>query len=279
MKHSKRWYAIGMTLAIVLVSGATWVFASDGGAIYACVNPAGQVRIVSDLDQCRSQETPLYWSIMGPKGDQGDPGPKGDKGDQGDLGPKGDQGEPGLDGLSCWDLNGNSIANTGEDINGDGLFNAFDCKGPKGGTGSQGIQGIQGLQGPKGDTGAQGIQGPKGDKGDPGSSGVSGYLLMSASKTCGPTVTCTATATCPSGKVVLGGGIQIIGLEDRLDTWPIIHHSYASTVSEWRVTLFNQLVLIPDPNPLCGLFGFPPCTPVSDGVLHYRIVLTCAHTN
>ena len=78
---------------------------------------------------------------LGPQGDQGATGPIGPLGPQGDqgatgpigpLGPQGDQGDTGpqgSDGLSCWDLDGDGIADPGEDINGDGLYNAVDCHG------------------------------------------------------------------------------------------------------------------------------------------------------
>lgn len=61
-----------------------------------------------------------------------------------------------VNGVNCWDLNGNLVNDPAEDINGDGLFNSVDCQGP---VGPQGPQGPQGLQGPQG---AQGIQGPPG---------------------------------------------------------------------------------------------------------------------
>lgn len=61
-----------------------------------------------------------------------------------------------VNGVNCWDLNGNLVNDPSEDINGDGLFNTLDCQGP---VGPQGPQGPQGLQGPQG---VQGAQGPPG---------------------------------------------------------------------------------------------------------------------
>ncbi len=60
---------------------------------------------------------------------------------------------PGVDGLQCWDLNGNGTGDVDEDINGDGLFNALDCRGPAG---------------PSGDDGSDGQDGQDGDPGPPG---------------------------------------------------------------------------------------------------------------
>lgn len=70
-------------------------------------------------------------SLIGPKGDSGEPGPKGD------TGPKGAQGEQGIQGVT----------------------------GPKGDKGSQGDSGPQGPKGDQGLKGDTGIQGVKGDAG------------------------------------------------------------------------------------------------------------------
>lgn len=60
----------------------------------------------------------------------------------------------GIDGIHCWDLNGDGVNDTEEDTNGDGSYNALDCQGP------EGPQGIAGESGPQGQTGSQG---PAGD--------------------------------------------------------------------------------------------------------------------
>lgn len=101
-------------------------------------------------------------------------------------------------------------------------------EGPKGDTGAQGDKGDTGAQGPKGDKGNTGAQGPKGDKGDTGaqgpkgdkgdtgaqgSPGISGYIIVAQQRT--DTVKGWdwrgITATCPSGKKVIGGGGWCIG--------------------------------------------------------------------
>ena len=41
-------------------------------------------------------------------------------------------------GLSCWDLNGNGRQDIAEDINGDRVWNALDCRGPEGPQGDPG---------------------------------------------------------------------------------------------------------------------------------------------
>ena len=59
-------------------------------------------------------------------------GPKGDRGPQGPKGDRGPQGPPGPPGLHCWDLDGDNSPDPEEDINGDGLVDVLDCKGPPG---------------------------------------------------------------------------------------------------------------------------------------------------
>jgi len=102
----------------------------------------------------------------------------------------------------------------------------FGVQGQKGDTGETGPPGPVGAIGPKGDTGATGPAGPQGLKGDTGATGpagpqgvqgpagangsVSGVQIIEATTTSSSSpvfgTTATATATCPSGKILLGGG-------------------------------------------------------------------------
>jgi hypothetical protein len=68
----------------------------------------------------------------------------------GPQGEPGADGQDGEDGISCWDLDGDGIGDTGEDINGDGIFDARDCKGLKGDTGETGAAGTDGTNGQDG---------------------------------------------------------------------------------------------------------------------------------
>ncbi len=91
----------------------------------------------------------------------------------------------GLDGLNCWDLNGDGECQTDpEDINGGGC-DATDCQGADGsqgdpGTdgddGSIGSQGPAGPAGTDGDDGSIGSQGPAGPAGPAGTDGVDGSI-------------------------------------------------------------------------------------------------------
>ena len=62
-----------MALLIVLTGGAAWGLTSRGSGvggdtqvIHACINPAGQLRIVGPDELCHHQETALSWNIVGP---------------------------------------------------------------------------------------------------------------------------------------------------------------------------------------------------------------------
>ncbi len=105
---------------------------------------------------------------VGLKGDRGPAGTAGAAGAKGAAGPSGPAGLPGEDGLSCWDLNGNSLKDGSEDINRDTKFDALDC------AGAPGVAGPAGPEGPPGAAGAPGERGPAGPPGEPGDQGPSG---------------------------------------------------------------------------------------------------------
>lgn len=164
-----------LAVGILLGTGASALVSAHGGnttLIHACVNNnMGAIRIIGPNDTCANNETPLDWRIQGepgsigpqgpqgpvgsqgPQGLQGETGPQGPQGPagpqglQGETGPQGPKGDKGNNGLNCWDLNGNDIADPIEDINGDGQFDALDCKGAKGDKGDPGPQGTPGLPG------------------------------------------------------------------------------------------------------------------------------------
>lgn len=102
-------------------------------------------------------------------------GPIGPVGMAGPSGAAGGVGISGFDGVQCWDLNGNGIADTNEDTNGDGNFDVFDCAGPAGLPGATGATGATGLSGPSGPVGTSiGDPGPPGEEGPIGEPGPAG---------------------------------------------------------------------------------------------------------
>lgn len=127
-------------------------FVPEGNTIYACANPAGQLRSVECPAACRPNETLLTWNIAGPAGPQGPEGPQGPAGADGADGPQGPAGANGSDG-------------------------APGPQGPAGPQGEQGLPGPQGpagVQGPAGADGAIGPQGPQGEQGPAGPQGPQG---------------------------------------------------------------------------------------------------------
>jgi hypothetical protein len=145
----------------------------------------------------------------GPKGDTGATGAVGAVGPQGEQGPKGDKGDVGT-GLKIvgtvatqQDLPVSGTIGDGYLVAGDlyvwtgsAWTNAGPVLGPKGDTGATGA------------TGPQGPQGPQGPKGDPG--GVNGYVVVVTNPlTLDPNTEDTGTATCPTGKVAVGGGVKV----------------------------------------------------------------------
>ena len=100
---------------------------------------------------------------IGPVGPAGAAGRDGRVGDTGPIGPAGPTGPTGAtgpagaDGLACWDLNGNGVADIDtpasaldEDRNDDGVADAADCQGPQGDVGPTGAVGPTGPIGPTG---------------------------------------------------------------------------------------------------------------------------------
>lgn len=105
---------------------------------------------------------------------QGAPGAAGPTGAAGPAGAQGPTGANGVNGISCWDANGNGVNDPAEDINSDGNWNAADCIGATGPTGAAGPAGPTGVAGPAGPTGAAGPAGPTGAAGPAGPTGAVG---------------------------------------------------------------------------------------------------------
>jgi hypothetical protein len=64
---------------------------------------------------------------MGMTGMMGAQGPAGPMGMQGPAGSQGPAGPKGMNGISCWDRNGNGVNDPNEDRNNDGKFDYKDC--------------------------------------------------------------------------------------------------------------------------------------------------------
>lgn len=70
-----------LALLIVVSAGAfAWNIAradDHGQIIDACIDPAGDVRIIEDGEACRNNESPVSWNQQGPQGEPGEPGEPG----------------------------------------------------------------------------------------------------------------------------------------------------------------------------------------------------------
>lgn len=69
--------SIGLSLVLLLLFGSRALAAEQ---ISACVNPAGQMRLVADGVSCRPQEELVTWNVQGPEGPEGPQGPQGPEG-------------------------------------------------------------------------------------------------------------------------------------------------------------------------------------------------------
>jgi hypothetical protein len=161
--------------------------------------------------------TELEWldSLVGPKGDKGDPGTDGTNGTNGTNGTDGDSGyQVALD---------NGFLGTAQEW----LDSIVGPKGDKGDPGTDGTNGTNGTDGAKGD---------KGDTGAPG--GLNGVTRATGTtdayggnENTGATV--TATATCPSGTKLVTGGGDVSG--NNLKHYAAVTSSFPSSATTWTV--------------------------------------------
>ena len=228
----KRKVAIAALLIVALLATSALVLAhgGDGSLIHACVNPAGQIRIIGANDTCKNQETALDWGIVGPPGAAGPQGPQGDPGAAGATGPAGPQGPQGPQG----------------DPGPAGATGPAGPQGPQGDPGPAGATGAAGPQGPQGDpgpAGATGPAGPQGPQGDPGPAGVAGYerIYQDFPTTgLGPTgTTPNFVLACPTGKKVIGGGYYTTTMGSP-GFVPVLVRNFAQSDTEWSFMWRNQ---------------------------------------
>lgn len=99
--------------------------------------------------------------------------------------------------------------------------------------------GPQGLAGAKG---AVGATGPTGPQGPAGAAGVLGYQIVSTPVTIPQQFAYLAASSCPTGKVVLSGGLSfdLTGLSSSDIESIFLSQSYPSSTTAWSVVLINH---------------------------------------
>lgn len=230
---------LGIVVLTQVASGATSQKIPNALGVYtACYGATtGALRLVSAQVRCRSGERRVRWNQQGragPAGPQGVPGPPGPQGASGAQGPQGYQGPPGSQGPA------GPVGPVGPaGLQGEpGPQGAQGDPGPQGEQGDIGPQGEwgdpgeQGLQGDPGPQGPQGIQGPQGPAGLSGAQLVIGIPVTSAANAPRNTVV-AATATCPAGKAVLGGGGLVVTTATQKER-ALLLGSYPSAADSWE---------------------------------------------
>ena len=253
-----------IALAVVLVGAGVasgTIGASKPNVYWACVPKDGRIKLVYPGSKCKKGERFIKWNQTGPqsatvvkeglqglkgdggaqgeagaagaKGTDGAPGTQGAKGEKGDKGDKGDKGENGAAGPKG-DAGAAGAKGT------DGAPGPQGGKGDKGDTGDRGANGTNGVNGTDGPVGPQGPEGPKGDKGEAGPSAAgSAKPVIALSQLQGGEDTKSATATCPSGTVVIGGGYDIDVESGKGTDITVVTNRPAGTDS-WTVTASDK---------------------------------------
>ena len=135
------------------------------------------------------------------------------------CGDKGKTGAAGSSGADCWDVDGDGVDDPGEDVNGDGAWDAADCAGGPGDPGDPGDPGADGDGGPPGapcwDLDGDGVDDPEED--------VNGDLVFNAADcsgvstgSIGGTVIDADTRALVEGATVTvqPGGVEFVTLAD-----------------------------------------------------------------
>jgi hypothetical protein len=194
----------------VLSVGAGSSLSAQNATIRLCVETGGSPETRGDLKLrpsagCPKGTRPAQWTVTGARG------PAGPRGEVGPSGPAGVQG-------------------------------------PRGETGAAGVAGSPGPAGPVGPTGAAGPPGPTGAAGPPGPTGAAGPPGPSDSLVTAPVsastpfnaplgTVATATATCPAGKKILGGGVTLTVTVPAQHNRAVVRENYPSAADAWTGTL------------------------------------------
>src|SRR5581483_1040483 len=101
-----------------------------------------------------------------------------------------------------------------------------------------GPQGPRGPKGEKGDRGPAGPSGPAGPAGPQGPPGLSRWTYVTQGMTVPPDAIKTATANCPAGTRVLGGGVATSSAYDT--NTHILNDAPSGAATGWYATIWNN---------------------------------------
>jgi Collagen triple helix repeat (20 copies) len=236
---------IGAVALLIAAAPSATVLAHAGkggsGLVHACIQKDGTFTkaVKKPSAKCPKGSTPAHWRIKGEPGPagpgggdpgpQGPQGPKGDQGPQGATGPEGPQGPQGPQGPKGADGDGIPGATGPEGPQGPagadgatgpqgpaGADGATGPAGPQGPAGADGARGPAGPAGPEGPAGADGATGPTGPQGPagPAGAGVAGYEIVAGTASLDDENDKSVSASCPTGKVIVGGGFQVSNVSD-----------------------------------------------------------------
>jgi hypothetical protein len=269
--RSKRVLGVLLSAAVLAIAAPAATVAHEGNnsqtVIHACVNTSGVLKIVAyNAGKCVPPDKPLHWGIVGPAGPAGavgaagPAGPAGADGEDGAAGPAGADGENGAVGpagpagpIGPAGPAGPAGADgavgpagpagaDGEDgaVGPAGPAGADGAVGPAGPAGADGEDGAVGPAGPAGADGAVGPAGPAGPAGAAGANGVAGVQIVntavSQSSSTNEDVLVAAVATCPAGKVVIGGGGKIDTSNSAINSDVVMFRSYPATATTWHAS-------------------------------------------
>lgn len=89
-------------------------------------------------------------------------------------------------------------------------------------------------RGPAGPTGPAGPPGPQGPAGPAGPSGTSGYQVLTLTTPSNSSTPKALTATCPPGKLVVGGGARVFGAFAQTAVWLSGPDGSPVAPTQWR---------------------------------------------
>ena len=123
MKHISNMLILTLVFGLILIGSNAFAQDEETNNEYCgCLTTSGEIKSISINDPnsepqkpCKNNEKKVCWN---------------------------EQGVPGLDGLNCWDLNGDGVKDDSEDVNGDGNHDALDC------SGRDGRDGVDGMDAP-----------------------------------------------------------------------------------------------------------------------------------